>query len=210
MKIKSKYIFTMVLTLMALFGAALVSGSAYADTSSADAFVEVVPACSFSADDATTTIPTAAGVVSNSESISTKPDIESTCNGLNGWKIQAIGYSPDSSDPTGADGNTSMYSPVAGGTGNFIATGTSGANSYWSMKVAINTAASTTTGSVLNGYGAYSDVPSSAVDVVNFAGDGLGSSLTGVIRADYQIYVSGGQAPGTYTGQVKYTIAVNP
>ena len=44
----------------------------------------------------------------------------------------------------------------------------------------------------------------------NIAGDGAGGSVTGTMRADYQIFVSGSQAPGTYTGIVKYIIAVNP
>lgn len=211
MKIKSKYVFTLVLTLMLAFGGVMITNSfASAATDSADAVVNVVPACTFSAEDATTTIPTASGTVSNSESISTKPDIETTCNALNGWKIQAIGYSPDSSNPTGADGNTSMYSPVSGGTGNFIATGTSGTSSYWSMKISIVSASSTTTGTVLNSFNSYSNVPSLATNVANFAGSGTGTSLVGVIRADYQIFVDGGQSPGTYTGKVKYTIAVNP
>lgn len=208
MKIKSKLILSLVLTLT--FGALIIAATPVsADAKSADAVVNVVPACSFSAEGATTSLSVAAGVVGNTEGISTKPDIESVCNGLNGWKIQAVGYSPDSTNPTGGvDGNTSMYSPVAGGTGNFIPTGTTGPNSYWSFK--ISSASSSTTASVLNGYGSYSNIPATAVDVVNYTGDGAGGTITGVMRADYQIYVSGGQAPGTYTGKVKYTLVVNP
>ena len=211
MKIKSKYIFTPVLTLMALFATAMLAGNpAFADTGKADAIVDVLPACAFTDDDATTIIPTAPTTLSNSESISTKPDIVAVCNGLNGWKIQAVGFSPDSTDPTGGvDGNTSMYSPVSGGLGNFIATGTSGTSSYWSFKITSATSA-TTTATILNGYNNYSNIPAAAVDVANFTGDGAGGPVTGTIRADYQIFVSGGQAPGTYTGKVKYTIAVNP
>lgn len=205
MKIKSKYTFTLLSTLMAIFAVSiLASGNVFAESASGDAVITVVPACTFTTSTATTTIPTASGVVSNSESISAKPDIVTTCNGLNGWKIQAIGFSPDSTHPDGNDGNTSMY--ASGGT---IATGTSGSDSYWSMKISSLTS-NTTTATILNGYGSYSSVPNSAVNVANIAGDGAGGSVTGTMRADYQIFVSGSQAPGTYTGIVKYTIAVNP
>ncbi|MBQ3280317.1 hypothetical protein IJG92_01535 [Candidatus Saccharibacteria bacterium] len=208
MKIKSISILTLGLTLM--FAAAFVvnSRAVSAATGSADAVVNVVAACGFDDATATTTIPTASGVVSNSETITRDP-IEIICNGLNGWNIQALGYSPDSSNPTGADGNTSMYSPVSGGTGNFIPTGTSGTNSYWSFKITSVTA-SAGTASIATGYNAYSNIPSSAVTVASFTGDGTGSSITGYLRPDYQIFVDGGQAPGTYTGKVKYTIVVNP
>ncbi|MBR3269885.1 hypothetical protein IKG07_01405 [Candidatus Saccharibacteria bacterium] len=211
MKIKSKYIFIPVLTLTMVFAAmALASGSAFAATGAADAAVNVVPACTFTTSDYTITIPVAPGTLGNSESITrTDGSIETTCNGLNGWKIQAIGYSPDSTHPTGDDGLTSMYSPVSGGLGNFIPTGTSGSNSYWSFKIT-SVSSDTTTASILNGYGSYSNIPSSAVDVANYTGDGAGGTVTGHMRPDYQIYASGGQAPGTYTGQVKYTIVVNP
>jgi len=202
MKIKSKLILSLVLTLT--FGALIIAATPVsADTKSADAVVNVVPACTFSSDEATTTFNTPVGVVSNTEGI-TKPNIESVCNGLNGWKIQAIGYSPDAAYPTGNDGNTSMYNPA----GDIIPTGTSGANSYWSFK--ISSASSSTTASVLNGYGSYSNIPATAVDVVNYTGDGAGGSITGVMRADYQVFVDGGQLPGTYTGKVKYTLVVNP
>lgn len=208
MKIKSKLILA-VLSIIALGVAVFGSTSVFADTRSADAVVNVVPACGFSAEDATTSFSVTIGVIGNTEGISTKPDIESVCNGLNGWKIQAVGYSPDSTNPTGGvDGNTSMYSPVAGGTGNFIPTGTTGPNSYWSFK--ISSASSSTTATVLGSYGSYSDIPATPTNVVNYTGDGAGGTITGVMRADYQIYASGGQAPGTYTGKVKYTLVVNP
>lgn len=203
---KIKYIFTLVLTLAVI--SAFTSVAAFADTGKADAVVNVVAACGFNDDSATVFVPAAFGVVSNSESITRSP-IEIVCNGLNGWKIQAIGASPDSTNPTGADGNTSMYSPVAGGTGNFIPTGTSGTSSYWSFRIS-SVSAAAGTASISGGYGTYSNIPASTVEVASFTGDGSGNTITGTLRPDYQIYVSGGQAVGTYTGKVKYTIVVNP
>lgn len=212
MKNKSKNISILLLTLTTVFfGAALLSAPVFAVDATKDVTVNVLEACTFAAETYTTTVPTVPGTTSNTEDPSVKPAsavIETTCNGLNGWKVQAVGYSPDSTHATGNDGNTSMYSPVTGGTGNFIPTGTSGTGSYWSFK--ISSASSSTTASILNGYGTYSDIPSTPVNVVNYTGDGLATSITGTMRTDYQIHVNNAQAPGTYTGKVKYTIAVNP
>lgn len=200
MKNKLKYIPTTILTLTTVFaGGVLSSTYVSADTTGSKPIsVTVGPACTFDADTSyTATISIAAGEETTTESAVAKPSATITC-GTAGFSVQAVGFSPDSTHPTGNEGNTSLYGGAAGS----IATGTSGPNSYWAMKVSSATSATST---VTNLYSSYSVVPSSLTNIVTF-GSAVSGSTTGSFRADYKVYASASQAPGTYSGAVKYIL----
>lgn len=187
------------LTLTIILSAiALLEAPAFAVTRTNIASVTVNSTCSFDDEyDYTSTFTLTAGLSANTESDSSKPTAHLTCNNPNGFEIDGIGFSPTASSAgDGVEGATSMY-----GASGSIATGTSGTGSYWSFKVstlAASTSASTS-------YSDYSDVPATITPVATFAGSNSGV-VTGTFRPDYQVHVSPTQAPGTYTGAVKYLI----
>lgn len=212
MKIKLKYLPTIILTLItASGGAVLLSSNAGAVDDDADAIVNVNTACVFDSDDYdyTKTFATTPGTYVDTESDSSKPTVHVTCNNINGFSIKAIGFSPDATHAAGYEGNTFMY----GGTVGNINTGTSGTNSWWAFKVTSATATvppstTPTTVTPVSPYGSYAAIPSSATSILNYAGSTDGP-VTGTMRTDYKINVSSTQSAGTYTGQVKYTIVGN-
>ena len=206
MKNKSKYLPSLILTLITVFaGFALSSPQAGAATEgSKNASVTVIPACYFSnnQDTFTTNITVAAGSTETTES-SAKTTFQFTCGSSAGFSIQAVGFSPNTSGGDGVLGNTDLYSTV--GT---IHTGTSGSSSYWAFKV--SSATSSTSYTIEDNYGNYSNIPSSATDIVTYAGpSSVAGAVTGTLRTDYKIYDSTNQATGAYTGAVKYILAVN-
>lgn len=210
MKIKLKYIPTLILTLMAaVSGLALTTPYVGAtNPDSVEARVEVSQACSFDDDYSSTfNISAMNGTSGTTESMNrvnpTDNMVHVSCNNIAGFDIKAVGYSPDATHASGYDGNTDMYSstvstPIPTGTA------TSGATSAWAMKV--GSASSSTSYTYQNGYNAYSNVPTTpAVSVLRFAGS-TSAVVTGTFRPDYQYYISQSQPAGTYTGKVKYTI----
>ena len=107
------------------------------------------------------------------------------CNS-NNWHVTAVG--------AGATGTaTSLYSGE-----NAIATGTatSGETSNWAFKIA-----SATNAAISDGYNTFIAVPATATNVV----DGS-AAATSVVTTQYQVYAATGQASGTYTGKVTYTV----
>ena len=207
MKNKLKYLPTLILTLITVFAGAVLTSAKVGATNpeTRNAVVNVNTACVFDDDFSHTyTLNLSAGTSGNTENPSRTPATV-TCNNVNGFDIKAVGFSPDATHPGGDEGNTSMYS--ASGT---IATGTSGTNSYWAMKVTSATVTSShatpTTVTVPAAYdGTYGVVPASATPVATFSGSTEGP-VTGTFKTDYEVYVSSTQAAGTYTGAVKYTI----
>lgn len=127
----------------------------------------------------------------------TAPVISMECNGGDGtaaggtWSVSAVGASEGTS-------NTSMK---ATGSGVAIATGTatSGPTSNWAFKIAA------TAGSVAEGYGTFTAIPSSATTVIS----GNASSTDVTFTPQYQVYIGTDQAADTYTGKVTYTLAAN-
>lgn len=215
MKIKLKYLPTLTLTLITvLSGFALLTSGANADEQSALSVVNVSEGCGFNAEYGQTyTLAVTPGLTGNTESES-RTQIEMTCNNPNGFQVKAVGFSPDVDHPTGYEGNNFMY----GSTGVNISTGTSGADSYWSMKISsASVKKASTSGSTYDDcstsllcgiespYSAYAAVPSSATAVLTYA-PVTDSTVLGKMKTDYQIHLSTHQAAATYTGKVKYTI----
>lgn len=210
MKNKLKYL--PVLTLIsatALSGAVLMGSPVSADTTaSKTAQVNVVDtSCAFTGASSsyTSTLTLAPGNDATTEGDTSKTIFQMSCNDYRGFVVQAIGSSPDATHPSGLDGNTSLYS-----TAGTIATGTSGANSYWAFKV--NTSdpsytSSSTTYTVAPGYTSYSVVPSTAQSIISYSNT-TGNTVTGTLRTDYKVYVNSTQPSGTYTGKVKYTVSI--
>ncbi len=210
MRIKLKYIPTIILTLMTAFGGAILTmpyvGAA---DDSAEAVVQVNDACTFDADYSYTfSLSGSAGTSVDTTSVSstTRQPITVTCNDINGFLIKAIGSSPTSSSAgVGVDGATDMYG--ANGT---IPTGTSGSNSYWAMKITSATNNTVSGGvSYPNGYNnTYGLIPSNSTTILSFTGSTT-AVVTGSMRPDYMVNISTTQPAGSYTGAVKYTIVGN-
>ena len=199
---KIKYLPIGILTITtALSGVALSSAGVAADTSgSKPASVTVGTACTFTGSTSyTENINVYAGTLV--ESNTSRAPYEVRCNDSNGFKIQAIGFSPDSTHSSGLEGNTAMYNSVSGAT---IPTGTSGTNSYWSFKIGF-AYASEGGYTIASGYNSYHDVPATAADVVSYGGS-TSSFVSGLFRPDYQVFAAVSQAAGSYAGAVKYTL----
>lgn len=203
MKNKIKYLPIGILTTTtALSGVALSSAGVAADqlSSSKPASVTVGTACTFTGSTSyTENIDLYAGTLV--ESNTARAPYEVKCNDPNGFKIQAIGFSPDSTHPGGLEGNTAMYNSATGAT---IATGTSGTNSYWSFKIGF-AYASEGTATIATGYNSYKNVPSSALDLITYSGS-TSSFVSGLFRPDYQVFAAMFQGAGSYAGAVKYTL----
>ncbi|MDO5480436.1 MAG: hypothetical protein Q4F58_02070 [Candidatus Saccharibacteria bacterium] len=216
MKIKLKYVPSLILTVMTVFGAVVLT-TPYAratNPDSAEARVVVDDACTFNDNyDYTFTFSAMNGTVgdttSETRSYTDGNIVKVTCNNITGFKIKAIGFSPDAAHATGYDGNTDMYSPT---TSAVIPTGTatSGATSAWAMRITSASVTSPTgtgapTATIQTPFATWASVPSSATTVIQFGGSTT-SPVEGNMRADYQYYISQSQPAGTYTGKVKYTI----
>ena len=206
MKNKIKYLSVGILTLTtASGGVAFLGAPVLAETSgSKPATVTVANACSFfSSTSISSSLSLSAGSTANTESDSSRVTNTVVCNSPNGFSVQAVGFSPDATHPDGLEGNTAMY-----GTNGTIATGISGDNSYWSFKVS-NVSSSTNSAAIAGDYDEYSVIPDSPVTIAQYAAAASGVS-GGTFRTDYQVHIGGSQAAGSYSGVVKYTLAVAP
>ena len=192
---QKSYIYIYILT--SLFGAiALSSNPVYADDVIDTVTVTVPISCTLSS--AVDTAHTAS--IPNS---TYRSDIGTTtftvfCNDNNGYSVYAAGYSNNE------HGNTVMLSSDGDVSSN-IATGiaTSGNASNWAMK--LNPVASTYAPTIENGFDSYHVVPTTYTKVATFPSitdTDTGSSF----QSTYQVYISGTQKAGTYTGKVRYTI----
>ena len=215
MKIKLKYIPTIILTLTTAFAGFFLSSSrvgAVTDTDSADARVDVNDACTFNSNYDYTFSYSALNGTSGNTTSDTRPAaylVSVTCNNISGFKIKAVGYSPDALNPGGVDGNTDMFSTT---TSDVIPTGTatSGPTSSWAMRItSANVTAPTGTGAptatIQSPFTTWASVPYIDTTVVQFGGS-TSAVVEGNMTADYQFYVSQNQSAGSYTGKVKYTI----
>ena len=130
--------------------------------------------------------------------------IKTFCNDANGYAIYAIGYTDNTIGNTvlKAGAGLSSSDDIVTGT---ATSGTSGNDvSNWAMK--ITPVAGTYAPSVINGFNRFSKVPSYYTAVAKYTNptdtETTGSSIT----TTYAAYISNIQAPGTYTGQVKYVL----
>lgn len=115
------------------------------------------------------------------------------CNS-NGWGLQAVGANTNNA-------NGAINTDMVSGDGMKIATGTSGSDSYWAMKVTVSGNATVADGFAGDGYHV---IPGSVADLVKDATSG-----TTTVTPNYMVNISSLQAAGTYTGKVQYTL-VNP
>lgn len=105
------------------------------------------------------------------------------------WSVKATASTDGASENTKAALKHGTSDYIKGGTA------TSGNVSSWAMKM--NNSSGTTS------YTSYTEVPAAADTVVLSAG----ANVTGVtFRPSYQVYVAPNQAPGEYTGSVKYVV----
>ena len=138
-----------------------------------------------------------------------KTTITTFCNDTNGYALYAIGFTGDTY--TGTD-HTKL---VTTGSGTNIATGTYTAgtttDSVWSMKLtAVPGTYAPTISNGTNGtenFTAYHAVPDTFTKVASYpqTTDAVGGTGSKVETA-YAVYIGNNQAPGTYTGQVKYVL----
>ena len=114
-----------------------------------------------------------------------------SCNDSVGYSVYAIGYSGDSYTGTNSDlihsSNTAFN----------IKTDASFRGSYWKMKLAVSGGAS-----VVGSYGSYQQIPSSYTQVAKYTTN----TSSGTITPSYEVFISGTQPAGTYTGKVKFTL----
>ena len=129
--------------------------------------------------------------------------LKAFCNDTNGFAIYANGYT----------GNTLGNNKLIGSsTSSEIVTGTATTAgspdvSNWAMKLETNSSA-TYTLTLDNGFGSYSNVPSSYTKVAHRdSGTDLGTSAEGAtLTSTYAAYISKTQPSDTYEGKVKYAL----
>ena len=169
-----------------LSGVALSSSNSFAaSASTATAAVKIPAACTFSGGGTyTATIPngTSAEIAGSTLTV--------TCNDAGGFAIYAIGNSGDEY------GNNNMI-----GNSTNIATGTSGTDSYWAMKITPTTG---NTPTIENSFNSFHTVPSTQTKVASYLSSTGSGSLS--VNATYKAYISNTQLAGTYIGKVKYTM----
>lgn len=212
MRNKIIYIPVMTLTLitaLSVVGLSAARVSADDEPPYRDASVTVETTCAFTSEERKE--PYALSVASGNSVDTTdlsdeeKPPFEVSCNDLNGFVVEAVGFSPDADNKDGAVGNTAMYSPV--GT---IPTGTSGTESYWAFRVSSATATGTDVESDYSADDTWYTIPGgNGATIASFKAKGDGTTVTGLVRTDYKVYASAAQAAGSYTGKVKYTLVQN-
>ena len=124
------------------------------------------------------------------------------CNSKDGFAVYAVGYTDDEQGNNVLTSNTvsPSYDIITG-------TNSSGNFSNWSMKLATNSS-DTYPAEILNGFDAYSEVPSSYTKVVaRDSGTDAGTGATGAnFTTTYAAYIGPTQPAGKYTGQVKYIL----
>ena len=127
--------------------------------------------------------------------------IRGYCNDTNGYAIYAIGYT------NGELGNTNLLSTG----GNIIATGTSGANSYWNMKLTPASSGSYTP-NVVSPFTNNTTIPTEYTKVAYFDSfapgptSGQNTISDSYIATTYETHLSATQPSGVYYGQVQYVL----
>lgn len=186
-------IFASLVCLFSLSTFVLSSSHSHADTtSSVTASVTVDAACTMSAggNTYTHTFTSAGGTTTL-----TGDTIAISCNDSAGFDVYAIGHSGDMYYTNNTDlifsGNNADY--------NIKTDGTNGA-SYWKMK--IETSGSSNIVTIDNNYDDYTNIPSTYTKIAHFNSN-ISSGYSSIVPT-YQVYVSGTQPKGSYTGKVEY------
>lgn len=123
--------------------------------------------------------------------------INATCNDPGGYSLYAVGFSGNSYTIN----NTKLLSSIDSSYD--IATGNSGSDSYWAMKVA---GSGTNSPTIANSYDTYQVIPSHYTLISHYDSLTTGTSIT---TPTYKVNLAANQVADTYTGKVKYTL-VNP
>ena len=121
------------------------------------------------------------------------------CNDKDGYIIYTIGSS------NGTEGNTNLI----GSTGSNIPTGiysSEGTTSSWSFRITALDNTLTTNPTYAVGEPNFATIPSTWDWVAKKESGTVDSTTGSQITATYSAYISGTQASGTYTGQVKYVM----
>lgn len=163
------------------------SNSSAASASTATAAVKIAASCTLTSTGGgnySATVPngTSAEIPGSTLSVS--------CNDAGGFALYAVGYSNDTI------GNNNMI-----GASTNIATGTSGNNSYWAMKV---NPVSGNTPTIQNSFDSYHVVPDTLTQVASYNQSTGSGSLA--VNATYKASISSAQLAGNYLGKVKYTL----
>ena len=167
-------------------------------TSSADAAITVTSSCSMTA--TLNSAHTATLINGQVKEGIGQTTISTTCNDPNGYSIYAVGYYQNI---VGAENSNKL---VGLDTGLTIATGTSGASSYWAMKVTGN-ASDAYPAIVTNGYDEYSAVPLTYSRVAyRTSATGVNSSEASHLTTTYKAYMAPTQAADIYYGRVRYAL----
>ena len=210
------------LAITLLAGTVMMGSRANADpvvgSAQATASVNVLAACTLSGgnNNFSATVSNGATVTTENTALfgATTP-IKATCNDPNGLSIYAIGYSGNT------DGNNKMVSSI--GSSYDISTGTSGNDSYWSMKltpvsgsytpIIVGSTEDTQKTAETTNYSSWANIPASYAKVAYYTANtdmddpSAGTTANGSsVTPAYQIHISSSQAAGSYTGKVKYTL----
>ena len=181
-------------------GSALVIPNVAADNSIVDTVqVTVQPSCTLGGEGGFYSVELLNGT--KNENIGST-DITAYCNDSNGFGIYAVGASDDH------EGDTYMHHDTDSTHDFNTGTTFSGATSAWAMKLAATVG--TYTPNISTGFDSFHTVPTQYTMVAyRNAGtdketdtDAEGATIT----TTYGVYVSGTQAPGTYTGKVRYAL----
>ena len=198
--IRSALIFsTLLFSLTLLSAIILASTSVSADSVVDDVSVMVAESCTLST-------PSGAGqvYVVDMQNGQYKNDIGKTrisvfCNTGDSFAVYAIGYSDDTF------GNTNMITTSTGATNIATGTATSGNTSNWAMKLETTTSGSYAP-TIISPFGDFTSVPSSYTKVAEVSSVTGSMTVDSAIDASYAVYIAPGQAAGSYTGKVRYTI----
>ena len=132
------------------------------------------------------------------------------CNDAEGFSIYAAGFTGD--EIGGVNSNKLVGTSVSSNATILTGTATSAGNpdvSNWAMKLATSSGSGIDYPLTLdNGFGSYSEVPSSYARVAHRdSGTDIGSGAEGsTLTTTYAAYISKTQPADTYSGKVKYTL----
>ena len=197
----SSIIFGVLLGATIISGIVLSSNSASADPASSStsttASVKISAACTLTRTGGGSYTANIAN--GNSDEINGST-ISSICNDPNGYSLYAIGFSNDSM----TNNNDKLISSVSNDYNIPTGTSTSGGTSNWAMRVNPTTGNNPT---ITNSFNNYHNIPTTYMQVATYDSITTTPSSTGAsVNTKYQVYISGSQPAGSYTGKVKYTL----
>lgn len=175
---------------------AVISGTtSYKCTSTVNATVKVGATCSVAASSTTNhSLTLTPGTTTVEGTNAPTTTVTTKCNDGSGFDVYAIGNNGSANSTNLSNGTTNIATGLA----------TSGNSSSWAFKLAKVSGTYTPT-TITSGYTAWHVIPSSQTKIVSRS-SGTDQSTGSSFKATYQIYLASGQAAGTYTGGVKYTL----